>query len=393
MFRLTLDNLIEKVLFAYILSLYLFTFRAGYNTISNSIAMVLVFLILIYLIMSKKFYFNRFLSIHLLFVLFCTISSIYAIDKIIALNKVKTLILIYVVMFFLANYISTYKKIDKILNCFIYSGVFASLYIIKNSDFSVINRYGDVLGNQNQMALIIGVSVIMCLYMIINKKGYKYIIFIIIMVPTILLTGSRKGIFFLIFNLIFIIYLNNRKKIKNWVESIFLIIGLIGLLLYLVYNIPFFYEILGTRLDSLILSINGQGVGDASIKMRSYMITFGLESFYKEPFCGYGIDNYRVLVGKAIGQYTYAHNNFIELLVDVGALGFMVYYSTHLILIKQMLKSIKIYNNKTIYYMFLGIVISLVLLSTGMVYYDDKQFSLILALMSSVGSSEIKNDE
>lgn len=391
MVRLTLESLIDKVLFFYILSLYLFTFREGYNDISNIIAIVLVLIILIDLVMSKKkIYFNSFLLVYLLFIFFCIGSYIYAIDKVLVFNKVKTLISIYVVMVLLTNYIISYEKIDKILKYFIYSGVFASVYIIKNVDLSVISRYGDVLGNQNQMALIIGVSVMLCLYMVINKKKYGYIILMIIMVPTILLTGSRKGILFIGFNLIFLIYLDNRKKIKERLKSILLIIGLIGIIIYLVYNVPIFYEILGTRIDDLILSIGGQNVNDESIKMRSYMVTMGLNFFGEKPFWGYGIDNYRVLLGSNIGEFTYAHNNYVELLVGIGIPGCMLYYLTHLILIKQMLISIKICKNKTIYYMFLGIIISLMFLSTGMVYYDDKQFSFMLALMSGLGSCETK---
>ena len=394
MFRLTLDSVIDKVLFFYILSLYLFTFREGYNTISNIIAIVLVFLIVIDLVMSKKkIYFNSFLLVYLLFIFFCSVSYIYAIDKELVFNKVETLISIYVVMFSLANYIISYEKIDKILKYFIYSGFFASVYIIKNVDLSVISRYGDVLGNQNQMALIIGVSVIMCLYMVISKKKYGYIIFMIIMIPTILLTGSRKGILFIVFNLIFLIYFDNRKKIKARLKSILLIIGLIGILLYLVYNIPVFYEILGTRIDNLILWIGGQSVNDESIKMRRYMVTMGLDFFREKPFLGYGIDNYRVLLSSNIGEITYAHNNYVELLVGIGTLGCMLYYLSHLILVKQMLTSIKIYKNNTIYYMFLGIIISWMILSTGMVYYDDKQFSFMLALMSGLGSCGLKKNE
>lgn len=98
-------------------------------------------------------------------------SCTYSIDLLCSISEIKMLIYIYIIMLVFVNYIDSYKKIDLLLEFYIYSGVISSIYIILSSDFSNVNRYGDVLGNENYMGLIIGFSVIDSLYMMISKKN------------------------------------------------------------------------------------------------------------------------------------------------------------------------------------------------------------------------------
>ena len=55
---------------------------------------------------------------------------------------------------------------------------------------------------------------------------------------------------------------------------------------------------------------------------------------------GYGLDNFRIINLHATGHLTYSHNNFIEILVGVGAIGFLIYYSYY---IKLLFEYIKMY--------------------------------------------------
>ena len=64
--RITLNQLINLVLFLFILSLYLFTFQMGLNQVSNGLAVVLIGLIwLEMLLLRKKIVYNAFLFVFL----------------------------------------------------------------------------------------------------------------------------------------------------------------------------------------------------------------------------------------------------------------------------------------------------------------------------------------
>lgn len=372
-----IDKVIDKVLFVFILSLYLWVDRLGYSWISNISGFILILLILCRIIlMKKKFVFNKYLLIYLIFIVICMFSCTYSIDLLCSISEIKMLIYIYIIMLVFVNYIDSYKKIDLLLEFYIYSGVISSIYIILSSDFSNVNRYGDVLGNENYMGLIIGFSVIDSLYMMISKKKYYYLIYIVLMVPVILMTGSRKAIMFIGINLLVMVYSSNRESLYKKIRRIFLIITSGVVLYYLIFDIPFFYNILGQRFANI--------GDDQSYIIRKSMISFGIEKFLQKPLLGYGVNTYSVLSP----YVTYAHNNFIEILVGIGFVGCIIYYLTHIVLLKDLFNNIKVSSDKNIYYMFLGVIISLFFLSYSLVYYDDKYFPIILAISSTLNRIE-----
>jgi len=191
----------------YVLSLYLFAYREGLVTISNAIAFIIVLMIWTnFLLTKRKLIFNKFLFLYLLFVVVCIISVFFALDPSITITKIKVLIFIFLVMISLVNYIDTFEKLRKFINYFIYSGFIASVYILLHSDLSFLTRYGSELGNVNAIGMIIGISAIFCFYMIVSERKYWYTFFLIIMIFTIFLTGSRKAVLFIFMNIMPVSY-------------------------------------------------------------------------------------------------------------------------------------------------------------------------------------------
>ena len=100
---------------------------------------------------------------------------------------------------------------------------------------------------------------------------------------------------------------------------------------------------------------------------------------------GFGIDNYRKLFSQVPdGRYTYAHNNIIELLVDTGIIGVIVYYLTHLLVLRNLFRVSKASEFNIVSYTLIAIIISYIILSIALVYYDSKHFSILLAVASIV---------
>jgi len=74
---------------------------------------------------------------------------------------------------------------------------------------------------------------------------------------------------------------------------------------------------------------------DPSASMRKQMIEDGVEMWKEYPLLGIGLDQYRV-----ISVYgTYSHNNYVELLVNLGLIGLLLYYSIHLFILFSCLKN------------------------------------------------------
>src|SRR5690554_1529252 len=96
--KISLNSVINMIMFFYILSLYLLTYQEGLNNISNALVALFVLLILIKIIKTKKVLFNRFLMIYFLFIIICIISVFFAINQSAVIAKVRTLVLIFIVM-------------------------------------------------------------------------------------------------------------------------------------------------------------------------------------------------------------------------------------------------------------------------------------------------------
>lgn len=384
--KVSLNNFINSVLFIYILSIYLLTYREGLNIISNTIAFLLVATIwLNFLITKRKLAFNKILLLFLLFILFCIISVFFAIEQGRSVPMIKTLILIYIVMISLVNYIDNLEKIEKTINYFVYSGVITSFYIFAISDFSQITRFGSELGNENAIGMIIGLSATFSFYCLLNKRKFIHIVFLLIMIPTLLLTGSRQALLFLFFNILIMMYLKYRGDIRKTILLIIVSVLLLITVSYIIFNVPFFYQIIGERTEQMVNFISGEGKIDDSVKLRAYMAKSGIEMFKNKPFTGYGINNFRILFNSVPGgRDTYAHNNFIELLVGIGIIGAIIYYLIYFCLLANLLINAKQIAKRDLSYIFIAIIISYIIMSVSTVYYYNKHISFLLAIASTI---------
>lgn len=387
--KVSLNGIINIIIFLYIVSLYVLTYRAGLHLISNALALGLIVSIWAnFLVTRRKLVFNKFLFLFLLFIIICSISIFYALDPSLALTKVRTLLLIFLVMFSLVNHIDSYEKIEKFIKHIVYSGIIASLYILSTSDFSQLTRFGGELGNVNAIGMIIGISTTFCFYFIITEKKRTYIFFMVPMLSTILLTGSRKSLLFVVMNILLIVYLKNRGNLKSIFKFVVITMAIMLIFYFVTFNVPLFYQIVGVRLENMFNFILGHGTIEGSMNTRAFMIDVGVEMFKNKPLTGYGIDNFRILYGNIIGGIgTYSHNNFIELLVDVGIIGFITYYFTHTLILKSLFRSSKMVVNSTLCFTFIAIIISYTILGLSLVYYDSKHFSFLLAVASSIGKT------
>ena len=122
------------------------------------------------------------------------------------------------------------------------------------------------------------------------------------------------------------------------------------------------------------------------------MIEWGVEWFKEKPKLGYGIDSYKMLLGTKETSFgitgAYAHNNYIELIVDVGILGLVVYYYIYIYMIIKSFKYIKSRNLLLI--LMLGILIACMVNEYGQVTYYYKFYQLVLLLIYIVIQNEIE---
>ena len=137
-----------------------------------------------------------------------------------------------------------------------------------------------------------------------------------------ILSGSRKSIILVAVALLCYIMISSKLHV---IRNTVITIVIAYLIVYLFNNIPFLYDNIGYRFERFFDMLQGTG-GDGSSIERQAMINTGLSAFWDRPLFGHGINCFKDIF-KTVGREAYAHNNYIELMVDVGIVGLLVYYA------------------------------------------------------------------
>lgn len=198
----------------------------------------------------------------------------------------------------------------------------------------------------------------------------------------VIFTASRKSIIIIVLAMIFYYLFQSKTPLKFIGKTV--VIGVAIVLIWLALtNISFFYNLGGQRIEQMLNGFMEEDQGDGSTTFRLELIQWGLDWFKQKPIFGYGADNYRVLVGRmntwAGTSGTYAHNNYIEIMVDLGLVGLVLYYSMYVIILKKFFSSIR---HKDMQKLIIGCVfLSLIISEFGLVSYADKYYQIVYAIV------------
>lgn len=206
------------------------------------------------------------------------------------------------------------------------ASVFACIFIMVN-EWSLLleggTRIGDsASGNVNTVAMYLGTFSILSIYKVIYEKKTVYLVFYIFQVIFMMLTGSKKALIFILISLILLLILKNRTKLHKYLLPLIISIASFSILL----TTDFFYNIIGQRTLDFLAACGFQieGASDSnSTTLRLLMYQMGLQAFLQSPLIGNGWFYFSAYSGLG----TYSHNNYIELLVTYGIIGFLAYYS------------------------------------------------------------------
>lgn len=360
------------------------------SIVNNFLIGITIISIIILLITTKEINtINANYIIWIFVILLMYLASIlwaYNID--LAVGRNKRMIIIIVFLIYVSLLVKNHRDFKSLLKIFIYSRIILTVYIIYLLDFQAIgeSRLGaDNLGedwNSNTigMNLAFGLFSIYFLYSIgeirTRLKKVSYLLFSVVFISTIILTGSRKALFIVAFSIVLFTVLQSQNKKLLHTTLIVLAITIFG---YLSFNIPILYEVVGLRIEGLIAGIFNLGEVDASTRVRMHMITTGIEFFKESPWLGYGIDNFKQLYYEVANDFRYSHNNYVEILVSFGVIGTLLYY------IGLAYVLLKTFNSRNRYLIFAFVfVITSLIIDYGLVSYSSYliQFFIVLSFIA-----------
>lgn len=277
-----------------------------------------------------------------------TVSYFYTPAKVEAGSRVYRYWTSFVLVILACNVLTEQDDVQRVLTAFIVGGVGVSVYVYSYYGLDFLINSGTRLqngdfGNVNGLGLHCVNAIAVAFYKLLTLKkegGYRrkrvlLIAAMAICLPVMFFTGSRKAIFSLLVALCVFVFLYNNNKALT--KRIFWILLIVGGLFLLVNTVPAFAP-LKDRLTQFFESISRDPeqaqagekvVGDND---RQYFIQKGLEVFLESPVWGKGFCYSYYLYD------TYSHNNYVELLMNNGIIGFVAYYWIYVKIIKDSLR-------------------------------------------------------
>lgn len=346
---------------------------------------VYVFCCLMHII-TQKIYKNKvFLFWYLTFFVWAFLSFNWALNKSDAYTGINIHIVIVIAFGLLSFIIQNIKDIYALIKIIMLSifSCFINMLINLQWDKLFTERLGYDNINNNWNANDLGdklvLFVLLSIFLYFNhqiKKKKTIFILDLIFLFFAFLTGSRKTIIGLVLFIFLYIAFKQRGKVMY---RIFIGVILIGVFYFLLMNLPPLYNVIGYRFDGLISGNSTEG----SYIGRSNMINMGLIWFVEKPFFGYGLNNFR-----SMSYYgTYSHCNYIELMVNLGIVGLILFYSIYIYLLK---KATRIKKYKSFIF---ATVLSGFVLDIGRVSYTSITWNLMLFLCIALVQIEYKKDK
>lgn len=315
----------------------------------------------------------------LAFLTMCIFSIVWAWNTNAAVSKCITIAEILICVFCIVICTDEFITFRMILKVVLFSAYAEAVFLLIHfgisnlfSSFSV--RLTNEVGNSNFISMLMAVSIIIAVSDILFDKFKIYHLCSVLTVFFLAISQSRTALIGTVVGVLMLFYFKAMQDEKMFNRFVRLIVGMciLILLLYLVLKLPLF-SALNERMYNIWVSITGKGTilnGERSISIRRQMIDIGIIQIKRTPLFGIGIGNSFMLLIQTLGENTYLHNNFIELAVDTGIIGAMIYYSIYLYILKNLYKY-RNYKNED-YYICLTLLIVQLLMDFGAVSYYTK---------------------
>ena len=258
----------------------------------------------------------------------CLLSCMYSPSFSVSFNSFIGVFKVLIYLFMLFEIVSSEKRINLLILVNSLSAFLIILFLIANNQFVVEERLGQSLtGNTNIFSSLIMIGAISSIFLFIKSSNFWGKIFLIIVFIlqeyALALSGGRK--FFIVPIMLLcamLVFKSDNSGRKRVFRNIGIVLLIISGVFWAVFNVPAIYNQVGVRLEGLFDAFSNNGNGEASALIRKEMIITGFNGWKSSPLWGFGINSF--VLKTSFGAYS--HNNYIELLFDLGLIGFSIYY-------------------------------------------------------------------
>lgn len=232
----------------------------------------------------------------------------------------------------------------------------------------------------NEIGIWAACAEMMCFYKFYIKGQKRFIFLFALLVFFIPLTSSRKALIACILGPIMLMAFYIHKK--NYFLRVMLVFIAVLLFVYFIMTDEVIYHIIGRRFSSMFEFLSGgQRSTDNSMYVRRYFINVAKNMFAESPLHGKGLMSFEETIVNDHGfSATYSHNNYWQLLSELGITGFLIYYSMYVFCIIKFIKNILV-SKSQISILFLTMIIIIIGFEYGAVTYYNRSMQITLGLL------------
>lgn len=323
-----IERLVLGLILVWVVIYYLFGERAETIVYAEVALLALLAAVGLHVLRGSRFAVGPALLFPSLFVAFGVSSYFWSLRPERTWSKAETMLLLLALFAVLWSFLDG-RGVEYMLWVLCVAGLVLSVYVVfyygpagYTGGLVAGTRMGIEINNLNSLAQETGVSAVICFWFALYRGRRAYYAWAVLPIVVTLGTGSRKGLILLLAGIVFLyaLALTPGRRTRT----------LVGLCLFLVgaailMQLPAFATV-AERMGGLLGLLRDSG-SDYSAVVRQEMIEVGVEQFTRTPLVGIGMAASGLLTAVQFADDTYLHNNFVELLATLGAVGFLLYYS------------------------------------------------------------------
>lgn len=213
--------------------------------------------------------------------------------------------------------------------------------------------------------------------------------YLISIIPGIIIlgAGSRTAIFVSIAGIV-VILLNYLYRVKNTnvIKRTLILILILICIKYLIIHISEISFLNSTyeHFKQMFDTLSGKSNLVGSTTYRLGMIKVGWQLFFRNPLIGNGINGTKVALNSSGIPYTVLHNNYIEILADVGLIGFLSYYGVYFLSLKPAIKQI----SRKHFFPLIMLIMMLIVDIGGVTYYMQRNYLFLIFVTIALENDE-----
>lgn len=263
-------------------------------------------------------------SIALMFTLFCAMSCLWAVNSDLATSQMNTQLQLFILFLFAYILMRETGDIEPYFKAIYLAGFVMLLFTIYRYGVSGFFqqmlggvRMGGEITNENTFGMAFSQALIIAYYYYLKSRKKIHFASMAIFLIFALSSGSKKALLMCIVGVIGLsVFYYGFHRIWKTILVVFAV-AIVG---YYLLQLPLF-SVINNRLTSYL-----SGDLNTSDLTRMRLIENGISLIKERPILGWGLQNFRYVTGTG----AYSHNNFIEVFVSTGIIGFSIYYSMYL---------------------------------------------------------------